>query len=97
MQLLELDDGQASLELSAAELARVIAFLRGCGGFRRQRRASYDLVRVLGSELILTNDWDEPSLVSRDAAGTKILRAIAGAADRGEERDTSAYRALSRG
>jgi len=96
MQLLELDGGQASLELSATELGEVIASLRALGGFRRQKRASYDLVRVRGSELILTNDWDEPSLLSRDAEGAGILRTIAKAASLGE-RDAASYRAASRG
>jgi hypothetical protein len=77
MQLLELEGGQASLELNAAELGGVIEFLRGIDGFRRRRRASHELLSVGDSKLILTNDWDEPCLLSSDANGTDILRAIA--------------------
>lgn len=78
MQLLELDDGQTSLELSADELEKVLFTLSVLPDFRREPRASYELVCVLGSELILANDWDEPSLLSRDTFGAALLRALAG-------------------
>lgn len=77
MQLLELDDGQASLELRPDELDEVLLSLCVLPGFSRHRRASYEVVRVLGSELVIASDWDEPCLLSRDATGANILRAIA--------------------
>jgi hypothetical protein len=97
MQLLELDDGQASLELRTDELESVIASLRGFGGFRRRRRASYDLVRARGSEFVLTNDWDEPCLLSRDAEGSQILRDIAQEFAGTESDGAAIYQSLSRG
>ena len=83
MTLLELDGGKASLELARGEIAEVLRSLERVGRVEIERRATHELIRVAGHDFVYVDEWDEPCLISGDAAGTTILAAVAnGDADR---------------
>lgn len=76
MRLLDLPGNTVSLELAPAEIASVLRSLSRMGG-RQHRCATIDVVEIAGTRLIVMADWDEPCLISVDAAGSEILRELA--------------------
>lgn len=77
MKLLELDHGRVSLEFDAGEWAEVQSRLSAFGAVARQPQAAYDLIRVGGEEFVLADDWEEPCLLAKTAAGSAMLRQLA--------------------
>ncbi|MGJ3629382.1 hypothetical protein AB5I41_25625 [Sphingomonas sp. MMS24-JH45] len=75
--MLELDGGKASLELACGEIVDVLRSLERVGRVLVERRATHELIRVAGHDFVYVDEWDQPCLISGDAAGTTILAAIA--------------------
>ena len=77
MQILELGDGQVSLELAPTDLAEALEALRRFGSVRREEKATYDVLHLPDAQIILENEWDAPCLLSVNKRGAAILRSLA--------------------
>ncbi|MGZ8284268.1 MAG: hypothetical protein ACXW27_01330 [Allosphingosinicella sp.] len=86
MQIQELDGGQVSLEMRPDEAGAVLARLQRGNGFARSKGVTHDLLSKDSISLIFMDEWDEPCLLSMDAAGASLLRSLA--EDDGSRRST---------
>ena len=76
MHIVDLKDGAASLEFSTNEAEAVSRILGRLGAKRTTTGAVHDLVTVGKDELIYYFEWDEPCLIAKTPAGSKLLRRI---------------------
>lgn len=76
MNVLELGSDRVSLEFSLDELPTILSRLQRRGKVTRRQEATFDVLMVQGEELLLMNEWDEPCLLSKTAAGNAILRSL---------------------
>lgn len=87
MHIQELDGGQVSLEMRPDEAGPVLEQLQHEDGFARSRGVTHDLLSKGSISLIFMDEWDDPCLLSMDAAGASLLRSLA--RDDGSRRLTS--------
>ena len=77
MKLLEIAPNLLSLEFASGETEAVRSRLGRLGRVVVRREATFDLWQVAGEEFVQDNDWDQPCLIARTAAGSALLRFVA--------------------
>jgi len=78
VSLLRLSSGRVSLEFASSDIDRVRAtILETYGAPAVKRWPAATSYSFGGVELIFQNEWDDPCLISRDAAGDAILEDLA--------------------
>lgn len=77
IELLELQDGGASLEFEEADIAAVLdAAHARFGRLEVERDVLHAVYRFGGCAFILQNEWDDPCLIAEGPEGVEILRTL---------------------